>query len=545
MKKIRFLFITLLLAALFTVAVSADALVAHITCDNYKDWWYVTDNYYSMDSLEESQCWVDTENQTEGEGCISAKENPYFFGAPIYCFEWFMWNTPQSWDIDLDSGYVTFDFYTDDPEHCFNASRFEIGFSEMIGALDAHEIEWILNETGEDLKSQVKKGWNTFTLKFSDALIVGNVDFDHVSYIRFFGLQVAEGSTFKIDNIRIMTSAYDDADTLVYNSNTVDDPMQAAAKKEAEAREQQKIESGMALKVDGVPADAKNVLGEMEELTGIWEISENKAVSTSATVGDSMLVSEKFVAPDEKFVFSMDTVLTESSFDNGGVGPMLIVGDIYNPINTGAIILRTDYNAGVGLSNFFSYNTKAVSIGSAFDGPAYAIGDKIHYDLVYDGNYNFYAYTNGELTHVVDGTGFEGAYLGILVWSGAGYFENITFSNNISLFTGEAAVEEPVVEEPVVEEPVVEEPVVEEPVVEEPVVEEPVVEEPVVEEPVVEEPKVEEPKVEEPKVEEPKVEEPKVEKPVVEAPKTADAIVVLAVAALVSGGAALVSKKRK
>ena len=80
---------------------------------------------------------------------------------------------------------------------------------------------------------------------------------------------------------------------------------------------------------------------------------------------------------------------------------------------------------------------------------------------------------------------------------------------------------------------------------EEPKVEESKKEETKVEEPKVEEPKVEEPKKEETKVEEPKVEEPKVEKPVVEAPKTADAIVVLAAASIISAGAAIISKKRR
>jgi len=64
-------------------------------------------------------------------------------------------------------------------------------------------------------------------------------------------------------------------------------------------------------------------------------------------------------------------------------------------------------------------------------------------------------------------------------------------------------------------------------------------------EPVVEEPVVEEPVVEEPVVEEPAIEEPVIEEPVVEAPKTADLAVMLAAAAVISCGTAIVSNKKR
>lgn len=66
-----------------------------------------------------------------------------------------------------------------------------------------------------------------------------------------------------------------------------------------------------------------------------------------------------------------------------------------------------------------------------------------------------------------------------------------------------------------------------------------------VEEPAAEEPAAEEPVAEAPAAEEPAAEEPAVEAPVVAAPQTFDAGVAAALAAIVSAGAAIVSKKRR
>jgi len=117
----------------------------------------------------------------------------------------------------------------------------------------------------------------------------------------------------------------------------------------------------------------------------------------------------------------------------------------------------------------------------------------------------FYLTVNGVQYASRNIPGWQGGYLG--VWTNKSDFDVVSYTLN---YVDDGAAEEPVVEEPVVEEPVVEEPVVEEPVVEEPAVEEPVV-----------------------------------EAPVVEAPKTVDAVIMIAAAAILSSGAAIISKKRK
>ena len=145
---------------------------------------------------------VDTENQQEGDACLSVDTTPFFDLGPSVNLE-YRPDAPVDLQVSKETGAVKFWLYTDDPLfHAANACQFEINSSPD---WDTNELTWNLNPENLVLET----GWNEITLSMADAIYSnGTCDLGAVQIIRFYALFCPENVTIKIDDIRIVDTTY-------------------------------------------------------------------------------------------------------------------------------------------------------------------------------------------------------------------------------------------------------------------------------------------------------------------------------------------------
>jgi len=219
MKRIFLLLLCTLLCFSVFSAQAADAdtapagekTVQLLSCDKVDDW------SLSLDiggELTEGEVVLDTEDQKEGEGCISATVN-----------------VPKGTDTTLSleatftrmniagADSLTFDFYISDPALLHSTVIMTVDLSSANSA-----EEQLLDWPGDVLQSLTEPGWYHVELPFSKALNMGFND-SSVHYFRLYLFHVLSEDDLtdveiKIDNVAVKIPEY--RTTLVEGCDTVE-----------------------------------------------------------------------------------------------------------------------------------------------------------------------------------------------------------------------------------------------------------------------------------------------------------------------------------
>ena len=147
-------------------------------------------DYITFDNCENTAGWtgphdiiVDTENNMQGNGCISSTGDNLVSLSKTY--------TPRNTYLTEEEGYLKFWFYISDVSLYDNTGQIEITSS---GGFDVDEYSWNMNEL------YFKDGWNYMVLNLASAHKNGSPDLSAINFFRVYCYYTGS-VTVKIDGI--------------------------------------------------------------------------------------------------------------------------------------------------------------------------------------------------------------------------------------------------------------------------------------------------------------------------------------------------------
>ena len=158
---------------------------------------YESGSMVVMDNCDSQAGWIsgfsdvtlDTQNQREGEGCVSAT------GHEVNLFTK-KFDTPVFAPVSQRRGHFCLKLYISDISAIDLAKEGSIEVTSS-GKCDHEEFAWYLS------RLNLKQGWNDLDLKLSEAAITGGTpDLSQMDYIRIYHLAVSKDLTIKLDDIR-------------------------------------------------------------------------------------------------------------------------------------------------------------------------------------------------------------------------------------------------------------------------------------------------------------------------------------------------------
>ena len=162
---------------------------------------YETGSTTVMDSCDAASGWktdlcetvsVDTQNQREGSGCISATGSS---GVLLFSKKF---DEPVSVAVSARRGHVKMQLYISDINAIDLAKEGAIEVTSG-GTCDKEEFAWYIANLN------LKSGWNQLDLKLSQAGISGGTpDLSRMNYIRIYHLGVKSQVTLKLDDIKFV-----------------------------------------------------------------------------------------------------------------------------------------------------------------------------------------------------------------------------------------------------------------------------------------------------------------------------------------------------
>lgn len=202
MKKLVAMSLALMLLVLAGIAVAEDNVTYAISCDTLEGW--SCDAAGGAFVAFENGGKLDSENQKEGEACLTMDGIPEAFLGPSATFQYIL-EEPVDLKLDPETGMVKFWIYTTDPISFNVASKFQVGSD---GRPDSNNYEWIFGNAGDPSLVttflDLMPGWNELTLKFADAAKVGEPNLAAINFVKFYALIMPADVTVKLDDIRFI-----------------------------------------------------------------------------------------------------------------------------------------------------------------------------------------------------------------------------------------------------------------------------------------------------------------------------------------------------